>query len=414
MGISEQNGVKPANESGLESGKNNGDLQFFSRNCVDVIGLDMAGEKIKQGEALRLKFGADPSAPDLHLGHAVVLKKLRSLQEMGHRVDFLIGDYTGMIGDPTGKSKTRPTLTKKEVLQNAKTYEKQIFKILDENKTNIVFNSHWHGKQDAAFLIKLMSHVTVAQIIEREDFSNRLKNKTPISMSELLYPLLQAYDSVALESDLEIGGTDQTFNLLLGRELQKSFGQTQQIVMTMPIIEGTDGKEKMSKSLGNFIALTDSPKDMFGKLMSINDEIMWKYFRLLTNLSDEKIDMMRREVADGMNPRDTKLELARLIVSDYHGEEKGQHEKEQFLQTFSRKEAPSNMKSLTVPSAICNALDLVMLSGHTSSKSEARRLLSSGAIKIDNEKIMDAAADIEIVSGSVLKLGKKTFFKLVL
>ena len=389
------------------------DLQFFSRNCVDVIGLDMAGEKIKQGEALRLKFGADPSAPDLHLGHAVVLKKLRSLQDIGHRVDFLIGDYTGMIGDPTGKSKTRPTLTKKEVLQNAKTYEKQIFKILDENKTNIVFNSHWHGKQDAAFLIKLMSHVTVAQIIEREDFSNRLKNKTPISMSELLYPLLQAYDSVALESDLEIGGTDQTFNLLLGRELQKSFGQTQQIVMTMPIIEGTDGKEKMSKSLGNFIALTDSPKDMFGKLMSINDEIMWKYFCLLTNLSDERIDMMRREVADGMNPRDTKLELARLIVSDYHGEEKGQYEKEQFLQTFSRKQSPSNMKSLTVPSANYNALELVMLSGHTSSKSEARRLLSSGAIKINNEKIMDTTVNIEIVSGSVLKLGKKTFFKLI-
>ncbi|HRT05769.1 MAG TPA: tyrosine--tRNA ligase [Kiritimatiellia bacterium] len=384
---------------------------------VDLHGADelknRLAKSIAENKPLRIKMGADPSAPDLHLGHCVALNKLREFQDCGHTVVFIIGDFTGMIGDPSGKSVTRPQLSKEQVLENAKSYQDQMFKILDPARTEVHYNSEWFGPMTFDKVIRLSAHVTVAQLLARDDFAKRYAANQPISLVEFLYPLVQAYDSVMVRADVEIGGTDQLFNLLLGREIQKVHGQEPQIVLTMPLLEGLDGVNKMSKSLGNYIAVNDTPKDTFGKTMSVSDDLMWRYFSLVLCLPDEEIAALKAAVASGArHPRDVKDELGRRIVAKFHGEAAGAEASAEFARVFSQNQLPADIPEVVVPAAKIGILNLMVKAGLAPSTSEARRLVQAGAVKIGEDKVADFRLEIEPKDGVVIRSGKRGFAKI--
>jgi len=387
-------------------------LEQIRRGSVEIIGEEELVTKLRRGVPLRIKAGFDPTAPDLHLGHTVLIQKLKHFQELGHQVIFLIGDFTGMIGDPSGKSETRKKLTREEVLRNAETYKKQIFKILDQDRTEIAFNSTWMDKFSAAEFIELCSRYTVARMLERDDFEKRFKGNQPISIHEFLYPLVQGYDSVALKADVELGGTDQKFNLLMGRHLQREHGQASQIVLTMPILEGLDGVQKMSKSLGNYIGIDEAPGDMFGKLMSISDELMWRYYELLSDSSLDRIGSLREQVQSGaLHPKAAKEDLAQEITTRFHGVEAGAAAREAFNAVFAKQGIPEDIEVFSVQAGAL-LVDVLSESGVCSSKGDARRMCKQNAVTIDGRKEEDAA--FAFAPGEyVLKIGKKRFLKLV-
>lgn len=388
-------------------------LRLIKRGTEEILPESELVERLKSGRRLRVKAGFDPTAPDLHLGHTVLINKLRQFQDLGHHVLFLIGDFTGMIGDPTGKNTTRPPLTRKEILENARTYKTQIFKILDRKKTRVEFNSKWLGKMKAADLVKLASRYTVARMLERDDFSKRYKGGQPIAIHEFLYPLIQGSDSVEMKADIELGGTDQKFNLLVGRELQKEFGQTPQIIITMPLLEGTDGVNKMSKSLGNYIGINEPADEMFGKLMSISDDLMWRYLELLSSQDLSSIEQWRREVKDGANPRDVKVRLALEMVARFHGQKTAEQAHQSFVQRFQRREMPSTMeeKHLESGGVALSVSTVLKMSGLTASTSEAMRLIKQGGVRIDGEKAEDPAREIRPGQVHVLQVGKRKFMR---
>ena len=385
-------------------------LALIKRGAEEILVEEELIKKLKSGKPLRIKAGFDPTAPDLHLGHTVLINKLRQFQDLGHEILFLIGDFTGMIGDPTGKSQTRPTLTRDDVERNAASYKEQVFKILDPEKTQVVFNSTWMNELGSAGMIQLASRHTVARMLERDDFSKRFKGGQSIAIHEFLYPLIQGWDSVALKADVEIGGTDQKFNLLMGRHLQEQEGQAPQIVLTMPILEGLDGVQKMSKSLNNYIGITDAPDDMFGKIMSISDELMWRYFELLSFRPMDEIAGFKQEIADGRNPRDIKFLLGEEIVARFHDEAAGVAAREAFVARFQKGALPDEMPEhemiLTEPVAIAHLLrDIELVSG----TSEAYRMIKQGAVKIDGEKVEDRDASITETGTYVCQVGKRKF-----
>ena len=382
-------------------------LAVFARGSDEIIPLDDLKAKLKKGKPLKIKAGFDPTAPDLHLGHTVLINKLKQLQDLGHEILFLIGDFTAMIGDPTGKSATRPPLSDEQIQENSKTYQDQVFKILDKNKTQVVFNSHWMKKLTSADMIKLASQQTVARMLERDDFSKRYKSGQGISIHEFLYPLVQGYDSVALEADVELGGTDQKFNLLMGRELQKNNNQEPQIILTMPILEGLDGVQKMSKSLNNYIAIDDSPDEMFGKIMSISDDLMWRYLELLSFESMEKIDSWKTEVDQGENPRNIKFRLANEIIARFHSEEDAKVANQNFIDRFAKNQIPDEMNEYQFESGI-KIGNLLKDANLVDSTSEAFRMIKQGAVKIDGEKVTDK--EIFLSPGiAVYQVGKRKF-----
>jgi tyrosyl-tRNA synthetase len=387
-------------------------MEIISRGAVEIISEEELREKLSTGKPLRVKAGFDPTAPDIHLGHTVLINKMRQLQDLGHEVIFLIGDFTGMIGDPSGRSVTRPPLTREEILDNAKTYEEQIYKILDPHKTRIMFNSEWMETMHAADLIKLASTYTVARILERDDFERRFKNNQPIAIHEFLYPIIQGYDSVAMEADIELGGTDQRFNLLMGRELQKHFGQKPQVVITMPLLEGTDSIQKMSKSYNNYIGIEENPNEMYGKIMSISDELMWRYYELLSFKSTDEIVALRNKVAKGLNPRDVKMQLADEIVTRFHDQAKAKHAKESFIAQFREHKMPENIPELELRGElpVANILKEAKL---VSSTSDALRMLKQGGVKIDGQKITE---NKKIPKGEqhIYQVGKRRFAKVKL
>jgi tyrosyl-tRNA synthetase len=392
-------------------------LEFLTARHVDLFSAAELTRKLaaaaKEKRGLRIKYGADPSAPDIHLGHVVGLNKLREFQDAGHTVVFIIGDFTGMIGDPSGKSATRPALSREQVLANAESYKRQIFKVLDPEKTEVRFNSEWLGGMKFEDVIRLSAHVTVAQLLARDDFSKRYAENRPISLVEFLYPLVQAYDSVMVKADVELGGTDQLFNLLLGRELQKIFGQEPQVVMTLPLIEGLDGVQKMSKSLGNYVGVNESAKEMFGKLMSVSDELMWKYFLHILCRLPEEIKTMQAKVASGeLHPRAVKDELGRCVVDRFVGAGEGQKASEEFARIFSQNELPDDMPDLKLDGET-GIIDLVVKAGFAASTSEARRLVQQGGVRINDEQISDLKAVITPVDGMILKVGKRKFSRIV-
>ena len=388
-------------------------LKKLKRNAVDLVTEEELMEKLKENRPLRVKLGVDPSRPDLHLGHLVVLRKLREFQDMGHTVVLIIGDFTARIGDPSGRSQIRPMLSAEEVKENAKTYSEQAFKVLDEEKTELRYNSEWLETLNFEDVIRLTAKFTVARMIERDDFAKRLKAGEPLSVSELLYPIAQAYDSVMINADVELGGTDQLFNLLVGRKLQQDFGQKPQIVMTMPLIEGTDGHLKMSKSYDNYIAFNDQPDEMYGKLMSIPDDLILKYMRLLTDISDEEIEEYRIKMeGKEINPRDVKMKLAREIVSFFYGETEAEKAQENFIRVFRERKLPREMQEITVNVSKKSIVDLLFESKIVSSRSEAKRLITQGGVRINGEKIIDPFAELEIKNGMVLQVGKRRFFKI--
>ena len=384
-------------------------IELITRGISEVIGLEEIKEKLKSGKQLTVKAGFDPTAPDIHLGHTVLLRKMRHFQLLGHKVIFLIGDFTGRIGDPSGKTKTRPRLTLEDVLKNAETYKQQVFKILDPEKTIVEFNSKWLEKMSFADVLGLTSRYTVAQMIERDDFSKRYKNGQPISIMEFLYPLAQGYDSVSLECDVELGGNDQKFNLLVGRTLMKEYGLSPQAVITVPLLEGLDGVEKMSKSLGNYIGIYDSPKDMYGKAMSIPDSLISKYMELLTDIPLVDIKNYVKAMENGENPRNIKGILAKEIVKIYYGEAEALNAEEEFKRIFSSKGLPDEIEEVTInkDDNILNVLSVCMSS---ESKSNLKRLVSQGSVTLDNEKINDINAVIS--KEGILKVGKRNFFKI--
>ncbi|WP_018963457.1 tyrosine--tRNA ligase [Coprothermobacter platensis] len=392
-------------------------IEYLKRNVVDFISEEDLQKKIEKAivdkRPLRVKLGADPSAPDLHLGHLVVLRKLRQFQELGHKIIFIIGDFTGCIGDPTGRNKTRPALTQEEVMKNAKTYQEQVFKVLDPSLVEIRFNSEWNAKLSARdVILQLASRYTVAQLLERDDFNMRYKGGVPIYVHELLYPLFQGYDSVAIHADVELGGTDQVFNLLVGRDLQESHGQEPQVVMTMPLLVGLDGEKKMSKSLGNYVAFNDPPKEMFGKLMSIPDNLMPSYYKLLTDLTDKEIE----KILSG-HPKDAKLKLAWLITSFFYGDDEATVQQEEFLRIFSRRELPEYMDAYEIETlyneGVKTVTDLLVYIGAASSRSEAKRLVNGGGVQLNDVRIEDPMATLDLTPGSVLRVGKRKFFKFI-
>ncbi len=388
-------------------------LEIIKRGAEEILVEDELVKKLKTGKSLRIKAGFDPTAPDLHLGHTVLLNKLRQFQDLGHEVIFLIGDFTGMIGDPTGKSATRPPLTRDQVIENAKSYEEQIFKILDPEKTLVMFNSSWMGQMDASGLIKLASSLTVARMLERDDFSKRYGSNQPIAIHEFLYPLIQGYDSVELRADVELGGTDQKFNLLMGRELQKQHGQDPQVVLMMPILEGLDGVQKMSKSLNNYIGVHESPDEMFGKLMSVSDELMWRYFELLSFRPMSDIEAFKAEVDAGANPRDIKFKLAEEIIERFHDMAAAVKAREGFIARFQKGAMPDEMPELSLEAddgeiAIANLLKMAGLTGSTS---DAMRMIKQGAVKIDGEKIEDKGLKVQAGSTHIYQVGKRKFAK---
>ena len=387
-------------------------LAEIKRGAEEILIEDELVEKLKSGKKLKIKAGFDPTAPDLHLGHTVLINKMKTFQDLGHEVIFLIGDFTGMIGDPTGKNVTRKPLTREDVLANAETYKEQVFKILDPAKTTVAFNSTWMEKQGAAGMIKLAANQTVARMLERDDFKNRYNGGQPIAIHEFLYPLVQGWDSVALESDVELGGTDQRFNLLMGRELQKVEGQKPQTVLMMPLLEGTDGVQKMSKSLGNYIGITDAPNDMFGKVMSISDVLMWRYYDLLSGLSIEQIAAQKERVEQGTNPRDIKIELAKELIARFHSEEDAQAAHNDFIQRFQKKALPDEIPELTVTIAEDTILiaNLLKEANLVASTSEAMRMIKQGAVKLNGEeKITDTKLEIAKGTTAIYQVGKRKF-----
>jgi len=388
----------------------------LSRGTDEVLPEDGLEAKLKQGRPLVVKAGFDPTAPDLHIGHTVLINKMRQFQLLGHDVVFLIGDFTGMIGDPSGKNATRPPLTPEEIKANAATYESQIFKILDPELTRVEFNSSWMGEMDAAGLIKLAARHTVARMLERDDFNKRYKSGQSISIHEFLYPLVQGYDSVALKADVELGGTDQKFNLLVGRQLQQDFGQPPQIVMTTPLLEGLDGVQKMSKSLGNYIGITDSPGEMFGKLMSISDDLMWRYFEVLSFRSLDDIAGLKKAVADGMNPRDAKFELGVEIVARFHDDGAAEGARQEFISRFQKGAMPDEIPevSLDAEDGKLGIAHLLRGAGLVGSTSEAFRMIKQGAVKIDGERVEDRALHVEAGSTHIYQVGKRKFARVTL
>lgn len=385
-------------------------LELIKRGAVDLLLEEELVDRLKTGRPLRVKAGFDPTAPDLHLGHTVLINKLRQFQELGHHVMFLIGDFTGMIGDPTGKNITRKPLTRDAILTNAQTYREQVFKILDPERTEVLFNSTWFDKMAPADFIHLAAKHTVARMLERDDFGKRYASGQPIAIHEFLYPLVQGYDSVAIQADVELGGTDQKFNLLVGRELQKHYGQPPQIVLTMPILEGLDGVQKMSKSLGNYIGIHDEPNDMFGKLMSISDELMWRYFELLSFRPTREIAEWRQQVSkEGLNPRDVKFKLAEELVARFHGVEAGQRALAAFVERFQKGALPEDMLEVQVRSreGRLPIANLLKDAGLTDSTSEALRLIQQGAVRIDGERV--GSRDLELIAGNryVCQVGKR-------
>ena len=386
-------------------------LAELARGTDEVLPEDGLEAKLKKGRPLIVKAGFDPTAPDLHIGHTVLINKMRQFQEFGHEVVFLIGDFTGMIGDPSGKNATRPPLSADDIKQNAETYESQIFKILDADKTRIEFNSNWMGSMDAAGLVRLASHHTVARMLERDDFKKRYEGGQPISIHEFLYPIVQGYDSVALKADVELGGTDQKFNLLVGRQLQQDFDQEPQLVMTTPLLEGLDGVQKMSKSLGNYVGITDAPGEMFGKLMSISDELMWRYFELLSFHSLDDVAGLHKRVDDGMNPRDAKFELALEIVTRFHDANAAEAAKREFISRFREGEMPEDMPELTLEAqdGELGIAHLLKSAGLVSSTSEAFRMIKQGAVRIDGERVEDRSLTIDAGSTNVYQVGRRRF-----
>jgi tyrosyl-tRNA synthetase len=388
----------------------------LTRGTDEVLPDNGLEAKLKQDRPLIVKAGFDPTAPDLHIGHTVLINKMRQFQEFGHEVVFLIGDFTGMIGDPSGKNATRPPLSPEEIKENAKTYEAQIYKILDEDRTRIEFNSTWMGAMDAAGLIKLASHHTVARMLERDDFRKRYEGGLPISIHEFLYPIVQGYDSVALKADIELGGTDQKFNLLVGRQLQQDYGQEPQVVMTTPLLEGLDGVQKMSKSLRNYVGITEPPGEMFGKLMSISDDLMWRYFEVLSFRSLDDIEALRKRVADGMNPRDAKFELAAEIVARFHDSAAAEAAKQEFISRFREGAMPEDMPELTLASegGTLGLAHLLKNAGLVSSTSEAFRMIKQGAVRIDGERVEDRSLTIDAGSTNVYQVGRRRFARVSL
>lgn len=391
-------------------------LQAIKRGCHELLIEQELIEKLQKSTPLRIKAGFDPTAPDLHLGHTVLLNKLRLLQDMGHHVLFLIGDFTGMIGDPSGKNATRPPLSREQVAINAESYTVQVFKILKQEQTEVVFNSTWMDQFNAADLIKLAATHTVARMLERDDFEKRYRNKQPIAIHEFLYPLIQGYDSVALKADLELGGTDQKFNLLMGRELQKHYGQSPQCILTMPLLEGLDGVQKMSKSLNNYVGIAESPTEIFGKLMSISDTLMWRYLELLSFESLETLQQWRKEVEEGRNPRDIKVRLAVEIVTRFHGKSHGEKALADFEARFTRGALPDELpeKVLTITGKAIPIPQLLKLAGLTASTSEALRMIDQGGVKLDGKKVNDKAITIPLNATVIIQIGKRKFAKVTL
>ena len=388
-------------------------LAQIRRGVDEILPEDELIKKLKEGRPLRIKAGFDPTAPDLHLGHTVLINKLRQFQDLGHEILFLIGDFTGMIGDPTGKSATRPPLTQEQVLENAKTYEHQVFKILDAEKTTVFFNSSWMGQMSAADMIQLAAKHTVARMLERDDFSKRYSSGQSISVHEFLYPLVQGYDSVALKADLELGGTDQKFNLLVGRQLQEAYGQSPQVILTMPILEGLDGVQKMSKSLENYIGIADAPDQMFGKIMSISDDLMWRYFELLSFRPLDEIGRFRKDVESGKNPRDIKFLLAEEIISRFHSNEAAVEARQGFIAQFQKGAIPDDIPVVELNSdqggvAVAN---LLKDAGLVNSTSDGHRMVKQGAVKMDGGKITDSRVKIEAGGPYVFQVGKRRFAK---
>ncbi|MGD1990023.1 MAG: tyrosine--tRNA ligase [Chromatiales bacterium] len=391
-------------------------LELIARGTDEILIEKELHKKLEKGRPLKIKAGFDPTAPDLHLGHTVLINKLRQFQELGHEIYFLIGDFTGMIGDPTGKNVTRKPLTREQVVENARSYEEQIFKILDKEKTRVVFNSEWMGKKDAADMIQLASSQTVARMLERDDFSKRYKGGQAIAIHEFLYPLIQGYDSVALQADIELGGTDQKFNLLMGRQLQEQHGQEPQIVITMPILEGLDGVQKMSKSLDNYIGITDAPDEMFGKIMSISDDLMWRYFELLSFRPMQEIHGFRQRVTEGENPRDIKFLLAEEIIERFHDLGAAKKARENFIARFQKGAMPDDMPEKTIASdaggmPIANVLKD---GGLVNSTSEAMRMIKQGAVKIDGNKVSDKSLVCLPGTTHVYQVGKRRFARITI
>lgn len=383
-------------------------LNIIKRGTDEIISSSELEEKLKLGKPLVIKAGFDPSAPDIHLGHTVLLRKMKHFQDLGHAVHFLIGDFTGRIGDPSGRSKTRKQLTQDEVNENAKTYKKQIFKILDEKKTSVVFNSKWCAKLGTEGMFDLAQRYTVARMLERDDFQKRYQKQEPITVLEFLYPLIQGYDSVVMEADIELGGTDQKFNLLVGRDLQRSYGKAPQVIITMPLLEGLDGVDKMSKSLNNYVGINEPPDEMFGKIMSISDKLMWRYYELLT---DEDHEALKEKVEKGeIHPKDAKVALAATIVGDYHGKEAAEKARMNFESVFSKKELPDDIEEFVCNEEEINIIDLIIYTKFAPSRGEAKRLIAQNAVSLDGKLISDISEKV-CLSGEakVIKVGKRKF-----
>jgi len=388
-------------------------LELIARGTEEIIKIEDLQKKLESGKTLRIKVGFDPTAPDLHLGHTVIINKMRQFQDLGHEVTFLIGDFTGMIGDPTGKNVTRKPLSREEVMENAETYATQVFKILDRDKTRIRFNSEWMNALGSEGMIRLAAKYTLARMLERDDFENRYRSGQPISMHELLYPLAQGYDSVVLKTDVEMGGTDQKFNLLVGRHLQQHYGQESQVIITLPLLEGLDGVQKMSKSLHNYVGITEAPDDMFGKLMSISDDMMWRYFDLLSFRGNDELAALKQRVADGANPRDIKFLLCEEIIERFHDRQAAVTARENFIARFSGGALPAEIPEQTLDSGgqgigIATALTRC---GLTSSNSEAFRMIQQGGVRIDGEKVSDRSLHLETGFKGILQVGKLKFCK---
>jgi len=391
-------------------------LNLIKRGIDELISEDELIAKLKSKKQLVVKAGFDPTAPDLHLGHTVLINKLRHFQQLGHQIIFLIGDFTGMIGDPSGKNKTRPALDEAEIKENAKSYKKQVFKILDPKLTDVRFNSEWSNKLGAEGIIKLASQYNLARMLERDDFNKRYKSNQTIALHEFLYPLIQANDSIALKADIELGGTDQKFNLLVGRELQRAYGQEPQIVITVPILEGLDGKNKMSKSLDNYVGIDESPSEMFGKIMSISDELMWRWYELLSFKSIDEINALKSDQANGKNPRDIKIDLAKELISRFHDDQSANHAESNFINQFQKKNIPDDIEELsfTISESSIPLVNLLKDCGMTSSTSEAMRMIKQGAVRIDEEKITDTKHVISSGTSAIYQVGKRKFKKITL
>ena len=393
-------------------------LSILKKGSVDLIREEDLKAKLQKAELtnkkLRIKLGLDPTAPDIHVGHTVVIRKLKAFQELGHTVIFLIGDFTGLIGDPSGKNVTRPPLSREEINANAETYKAQMFKLLDPEKTELRFNSEWMDKFTAADFVKLAAKTTVRQILERDDFEKRMKEEKPISLHELLYPLVQGYDSVALEADVELGGTDQKFNLLMGRNLQREFDQEAQVIMTMPLLEGLDGVNKMSKSLNNYIGITEPPNEMFGKVMSVSDDLMWRYYELLTDTSIDEINSLKMKCESGAeNPRDLKVKLAKALITDFHSAQSADKAEDEFNRRFVQKEVPGEVEETTVAAGPHKLAELLASTGLAASKGEARRLIEQGGVKLNGEKATATGSEITIDPGNglLIQVGKRRFLR---